>query len=69
MRNLPQDSRDFLSEIMNTSNIENLYKFYRANEISAKESLIDFEQNYPNVVTTDNVNDIIKQLQERKSKS
>lgn len=67
--NLPQDSRDFLSEIMNTSNIENLYKFYRANEISAKESLIDFEKNCPNIVTTDNVNDIIKQLQERKSKS
>ena len=66
---LPQDSRDFLSEIMNTSNIENLYKFYRANEISAKESLIDFEKNCPNIVTTDNVNDIIKQLQERKSKS
>ena len=64
--NLPQDSRDFLSEIMNTSNIENLYKFYRANEISAKESLIDFEKNCPNIVTTDNVNDIIKQLQERK---
>lgn len=66
---LPQDSRDFLSEIMNTSNIENLYKFYRANEIYAKESLIDFEKSYPNIVTTDNVNDIIKQLQERKSKS
>ena len=38
------------------------------NEISAKESLIDFEQKYPNVVTTDNVNLIIKQLQEKKSK-
>jgi len=69
LENLPQDSRDFLSEIINTNNIEKLYKFYRANEISAKESLIDFEKNYPNIVTTDNVNDIIKHLQERKSNS
>lgn len=53
---------------MKNNNLENLYKFYRTNEISTKESLIDFEQNYPNVVTTDNVNLIIKQLQEKKSK-
>lgn len=67
--NLPQDSRDFLFKIMNNNDLENLYKFYRVNEISAKESLIDFEQNYPNIVTTDNVNDIIRQLQERKKNS
>lgn len=64
--NLPQDSIDFLSEIMNNNDLESLYKLYRANEISNKESLIDFEQKYPNVVNTNNVNDIIKQLQERK---
>lgn len=63
--NLPQDSIDFLSEIINNNNLESLYKLYRTNEISAKESLIDFEQKYPNVVNTDNVNDIIKQLKAR----
>lgn len=66
---LPQDSRDFLLDIMNNHNLKDLYDFYRRNEISTKESLIDFEQNYPNVVTTDNVNDIIKHLQERKNLS
>lgn len=68
-KNLPQDSRDFLSEIMNNNDLENLYKFYRVNEISAKEALVEFEQRYPKVVTTNNVNDIIKQLQERKNNS
>lgn len=63
---LSHDSRDFIYEIMNHNNLENLYKFYRTSEISTKEALIDFEQNYPNVVTTNNVNDIIKQLHERK---
>lgn len=67
--NLPQDSRNFLNDIMNNSNLENLYNFYRTNELSTKEALIDFEQKYPAVVTTDNVNEIIKQLHEKKKNS
>ena len=64
--NLPKDSRDFINDIMNNHNLENLYNFYRINELSTKEALIDFEQKYPAVVTTDNVNEIIKQLHEKK---
>ena len=67
--NLPQDSRDFINDIMNNHNLENLYNFYRTNELSTKEALIDFEQKYPAVVTTDNVNEIIKQLHEKKKNS
>ena len=66
---LPQDSITFISEIMNNHDPKKLYESYRANELSTKESLVEFETNYPHVVTTDNVNDIIKQLQARKSKS
>ena len=67
--NLPQHSRDFINDIMNNHNLENLYNFYRTNELSTKEALIDFEQKYPAVVTTDNVNEIIKQLHEKKKNS
>ena len=66
---LPQDSISFISEILNKHNLKTLYESYRANELSTKESLIEFETTYPNVVNTDNVNDIIKQLQTRKTKS
>ena len=66
---LPQDSITFISEIMNNHDLKKLYESYRANELSTKESLVEFETNYPHAVTTDNVNDIIKQLQARKSKS
>ncbi len=66
---LPQDSIAFISEIMNKHDLKTLHEFYRANELSTKESLIEFETTYPNVVNTDNVNDIIKQLQARKTKS
>lgn len=64
---LPQDSIDFISEIINNINLKMLYETYCATEISTKDSLILFENNYPNVVNTDNVNDIIKQLQTRKN--
>lgn len=64
---LPQDSIDFISEIINNINLKMLYETYCATEISTKDSLILFENNYPNVVNTDNVNDIIKQLQARKN--
>ena len=64
---LPQNSIDFILEVIN-NNLKHLYDTYRANEISAKESLIGFEKNYPNVVNTDNINDILKQLLARKNK-
>lgn len=64
---LPQDSIDFISEIINNINLKMLYETYCATEISTKDSLILFDNNYPNVVNTDNVNDIIKQLQTRKN--
>lgn len=64
---LPQDSIDFISEIINNINLKMLYETYCATEISTKDSLILFDNNYPNVVNTDNVNDIIKQLQARKN--
>ena len=63
---LPQDSIDFIYEIINNHDLKSLYETYRANERSTKESLIEFETTYPDTVTTDNVNDIIKQLQARK---
>lgn len=64
---LPRDSIDFISEVINSNNLKLLYDSYRTNEISAKESLIAFEKDYPNVTNTNNVDDIIKQLQARKN--
>lgn len=66
---LPQDSIDFITEIINNQDLKTLYETYRTNEIFTKESLIEFETSYPDVVNTDNVNDIIRQLQERKETS
>ena len=64
---LPKDSMDFIYKIIHHHDLKALYETYRANERSTKESLIEFETTYPDVVNTDNVNDIIKQLQSRKA--
>lgn len=66
--NLPQDSRELITEVMRDAQYEKLYEQYRSNEKSAKESLIDFEKKYPGVTNTDNVNDIIKNLKKRKER-
>lgn len=63
---LPQDSIDFISEVINNHDLKKLYETYRANEISTKESLIKFETSYPNIINTNNLNDILAQLQARK---
>ena len=65
---LPQDSNNFIYKIINNNNLKSLYDTYRTNERSTKESLIEFETSYPKVANTDNINDIIKQLQARKYK-
>lgn len=64
--NLPQDSKELITEVMRNEQYEALYEQYRINERMAKESLIDFEKQYPGVTNTDNVNDIIRNLKKRK---
>ncbi len=64
--NLPQDSRDFITEVMRGGQLETLYEQYRSNEKAAKESLVNFEKKYPGVTNMDNINDIIKSLKRRK---
>lgn len=63
---LPQESIHFLTEVLTNSNLKTLYEKFRSNEILVKESLIGFEKDYPNVVNTNNVDDIMKHLQARK---
>lgn len=67
--NLPQNSKELITEVMRDEQYEALYEQYRSNETMAKESLIDFEKQYPGVTNTDNVNDIIRDLQNRKEKN
>lgn len=63
---LPQGSRELITNIMQDEQYEALYEQYRNNERMAKESLVEFEKTYPGVTNADNVNDIIRDLKRRR---
>ncbi len=63
---LPEESRKLIEDIMAEEQIENMYEKYRSNEMATKEVLLDFEKKYPGVTNTDNVNDIIERLKNKK---
>ena len=65
--NLPQESRELITEIMKDGHLESLYEQFRNTEKMVKESLVDFEKRYPGTTNTDNINDIIAGLNKRKN--
>ena len=66
---LSQYSRDLIEKLIANDNFDGLYEKYRENEIAVKNSLLQFENENPNVMNNDNVSDIIAQLsKKRKSK-
>lgn len=63
---MPEEARELAESILRSDNLEKLYQQYRSEEKSNKEALIQFEKDYPNVVTEDNLKDIIRELKARK---
>ena len=63
---IPEDSKNFIQEAMEKGNFEKAYAEISAEETKAKGLLINFEQDYPGVTNTANVNDILKNLKKKK---
>lgn len=63
---ISEDSKNFIQEAMEKGNFEKAYAEISAEETKAKGLLINFEQNYPGVTNTANVNDILKNLKKKK---
>lgn len=63
---ISEDSRNFIQEAMEKGNFEKAYDEISAEEAKAKGLLINFEQDYPGVTNTANVNDILKNLKKKK---
>ena len=45
--------------------MEELYRLYREEEKNSKETLIEFEKDYPGVAKEDNIGEILKNLKAR----
>ena len=63
---ISEDSKNFIQEVMEKGNFEKAYAEISAEETKAKGLLINFEQDYPGVTNTANVNDILKNLKKKK---
>ncbi|MBR3963468.1 MAG: hypothetical protein IKK14_08090 [Oscillospiraceae bacterium] len=63
---ISEDSKNFIEEAMKKGDFEKAYAEISAEETKAKGLLINFEQNYPGITNTANVNDILKNLKKKK---
>jgi predicted nucleotidyltransferase len=66
---LPPDSRTFIENVLQNDNPEKIYEDIRLQEKQSKELLIKFEEKYPNVANTENVQDILKNLKSRRAEA
>lgn len=62
----PNGAKDFILNTLSEKNYEMVYELVRQNEKVAKTDLIDFEENYPGELKTDNVDDVLQSLRARK---
>ena len=53
--------------LLGNDNPEKIYDDIRLQEKQSKELLIKFEEKYPNVTNTENVQDILKNLKKRRT--
>lgn len=64
-KNLPQNTETLIRNILSNEDIDALYEAYVNEEAAAKDALITFDAKYPDVLTEDNLEDILKHLQQR----
>lgn len=60
--NIPADSRIFIEHTMSSKNLAEIYEKLRSEEKRSAEMLISFEQNYPGVANTENIDNILTNL-------
>lgn len=65
--NLPQDSRDFIEQLYKNPDLAKLYEMIKKEEKENKEFLLEFEEDYPDVLSNGNINDIIALAKSKKN--
>lgn len=65
---VPKDSVTFIKELLRSGDYEAVYNEIREGEKQAKKILTQFEEEYPKAINTENVDNILKMLKEKKKK-
>ena len=63
---LPEDSRDFIYDIMKDKKYMEVFTKIREDELQNKAIMIDFDEKYPNTLKESNLADILKTLKEKR---
>ncbi len=64
--NYPKGAKEYITETVSAGNYEEVYKLVRQNEKETKKALIEFEEKYPGVLKTGNVDMFLEDLRKRK---
>lgn len=59
---MPDDAEGTIRKLLDNRNLDELYRICRKEEINSRNALLDFEKECPDVVTLDNVDDVLKVL-------
>ena len=60
--NLPADAQAMIRSILDNEDLDALFEAYANEEAAAKDALISFEDQYPDVLKEDNLSDILNHL-------
>ena len=63
---IPDISKQLLDDAFNSKDYENIYAKVRETEKQTNEMLVNFRQDYPNVLNEDNITDIIEQAKRKR---
>ena len=66
--NIPESSREFIEKIIENGNYEQIYNDIRQEEKDNKEILLDFQEEYPESINKDNINEIIESIRRKQGK-
>ena len=62
---IDEDVKQFIERAVQDGNYESMYKRIRQAESENREILLEYQEEKPDVITEDNVNDIISALRKR----
>jgi hypothetical protein len=67
LEKLPNVSKELLENVIGNGDYENLYNQSKMDEKDAKELLVQFEEEYPKTLKTENIDLVLEQLRQRRS--
>lgn len=67
--NIPESSRTFIEAVYQTPDFSVLYEKIREDEMQNKDILLEFQEDYPDILNGDNLVDILKAAKAKKEKN